>query len=135
MTPDDDASVPDECGLYRRILPSPDQVVPDENRGCYRVSSAPFLKKREMSVVLEDRLRADGREPSDALRNHPGQYLIRLGAGFVRAHGQIVVRNPQPDEPAHGDVIGEKPRRIARAFAAAACWVVAPPEACAEDMC
>jgi hypothetical protein len=135
MTPDDDASVSDECGLYRRILPLPNQVVPDENRGCYRVSSAAFLKKQEMSVVLEDRLRADGREPSDALRNYPDQYLVLLKAGFVRAHGQIVVRSARSDEPAHGDVIGEKPRSIARAFAAAACWIVAPPEACVEDMC
>jgi hypothetical protein len=119
MSPEDDRSIADETGLYHRIPPSPDQIVPDRNRGCFRLSSAAFIGKHEMSVVLEDTLRAGGRDPSDVIANYPGQYVVALTAGFVRGHQQIVVRTEQDDEPAHGDVIGQKTRAVARAFAQA----------------
>lgn len=135
MTPDDDPSITDDTELYRRVRPLPDQIVPDENRGCVRVTSAAFIGQTEMSVVLEDTLRAEGREPPDALRDYPGDFLVALKAGFVREKGQGVVRTPRPEEPAHGDVLGKKTRGTARAFAEAACWIVAPPDACAEDAC
>jgi len=131
----DDAPVEDETGLYHRIPQSPDQIVPDQNRGCMRLSSAAFIGKEEMSVVIEDTLRAMGREPGDILKNFPGQYLVRLAAGFVRRYDQTVQRSPTIEEPAHGDVIGRKPKSVARKFAEAACWEIEPPGACPEDRC
>jgi hypothetical protein len=135
MIPDDDAPVEDDTGLYHRIPPSPDQIVPDENRGCMRLSSAAFIGKEEMSVVIEDTLRAMGREPVDILANYPGQYLVRLTAGFVRRYDQIVRRSRTDEEPAHGDVIGRKTKSVARKFAEAACWEIEPPGACPDDIC
>jgi hypothetical protein len=135
MSAIDDPSVADETHLYHRIPPSRDQIVPDENRGCLRLSSGAFVGKTEMSVVLDDTLRADGRDPSDALANYPGQYLVRFTAAFVRSRNQVVVRSPRADEPAHGDVIGKKTRGVARALAETSCWIVAPEGACEQDYC
>jgi hypothetical protein len=135
MIPDDDAPVEDETGLYHRIPHSRDQIVPDQNRGCMRLSSAAFIGKEEMSVVIEDTLRAMGRNPADILQNYPGQYLVRLTAGFVREYDQIVRRSRTAEERAHGDVVGRKTKSVARRFAEAACWEIAPLDACPEDLC
>jgi hypothetical protein len=135
MTPEDDLTIEPETSLYHRVPDNEDHIVDDQNRGCRRLSSAAFIGKYEMSVVLGDRLAELDREPADALGDYPGQFLARFSAVMVRELDQIVVRSPLDIEPAHGDVIGKKTRSVARALARQACWIVAPPSACAEDMC
>lgn len=125
----DDASIGAETELYRRIVPQ--WVVPDHTRGCLRLSSAAFTHE-ERSIVLEDTLRDSGREPRDALGAYPGEYLASLTAGFVRQHEQIVIRSPTDDEPAHGEVIGSKPKSRRRILAEATRWIVAPDGACPD---
>lgn len=57
----DDDFIADDLPLYRRI---PDVwIVEDKNRGCMRISSGAF-GGAEMSIVLDDTLRASGRSPA-----------------------------------------------------------------------
>lgn len=114
--------------LYRRII-VPEWLVPDENRNCTRVSSAAFSPV-EMSVAIEDTVRAENREPRDVLASYPEDFLVALTVGLVEQHEQEVVRSPTADEPAHADVVGKKTRGRRRAFAAAAKWIVGPEDGC-----
>lgn len=78
-----------------------------------------------MSVVLGDSLANMGRQPS-SLAIRPGGGLVRLQAGAARAQQQRIERTPQPEEPAHGDVWGDKPGVTRRALAQAAEWEIPP---------
>jgi hypothetical protein len=120
--------IDDELELYRRVT-VPDWLVPDENRDCTRLSSAAFSAD-PMSVVIDDTLRASGREPVDILDRYPSDYLVALTVGLVREHEQQVIRSPIPDEPAHADVVGKKTKGRRRAFATAATWIVGPDNPC-----
>lgn len=130
MTVEDDLSIAAETELYRRIREH--WLVPDQNRGCRRISSAAFSHE-SLSVVVQDRLVADGRTTGSVLEHYPGEYLAALTAGFVREHEQKVVRTPRlepPPEPAHGDVVGKKNKPRQRLFASRAAWAIGPQDAC-----
>jgi hypothetical protein len=79
-----------------------------------------------MSVVLGSKLEELGREPHSALAGLQGFALASITAQLVRQLGQTVVRDPTPEEPAHGLVVGDKSPSVSRAMARAAVWVVAP---------
>jgi hypothetical protein len=120
----DDASVADDCLLYRWLREQ--DVIWDANRNRQRPTSAAFQNTTDtdqMSIVLGDTLADLGRLP-EALAN---PYLASLGAGYVRSIDQHVERDPLASEPAHGHVVGEKAESRRRRMAHTAVMVVAPP--------
>lgn len=62
----------------------------------------------------------------DVLTGYEGFGLVSLSAASVREQNQIVVRKPLPDNPAHGEVIGEKTRGVRRAMKRSAIWLIKP---------
>ncbi len=127
MTIPPDAPVPADTLLYRRIHPR--QLVADENRNCRRISKAAF-QDPQMSVALSDALEDAGLTPADVLSRYPDRFLASLTARFVTEHEQEVVRTPEKHDPAHGEVVGHKPRPRARLFSRTARWVIKPSDAC-----
>ena len=125
---EDDASVLPTHHLWRRIPPW--HLVPDSNANGIRISSAAFDNDPDgspMSVVLAEVVRESGREPGSTLQNLDGFGLASITVKLARDKGQKVVRQPEEDEPAHGLVVGDKPRSCRKAFADSSRWVVPPP--------
>jgi hypothetical protein len=129
----DDAPVVDDVDVHRLLNPALD-IDWDHDEGRWVVKSSAFQNPTKpeptnrMSVVLGDTLEAMDRPPEDARRAKPEWYVAALTAGFVRTEDQEVERSPTDEEPAHGDVVGDKKSRARRRrFADAARWVVEPP--------
>jgi hypothetical protein len=123
----DDPSVNDDVVLWRRVHPN--HIIFDENLGRSRPTSAAFAdhpNRTPMSVVISSDAASIGRTPADVLSGFKGFALAGITAGFVRSQNQGVVRCPTPDEPAHGEVFGSKPRSVMKALAKEAFWVVEP---------
>jgi hypothetical protein len=103
---EDDPSIPGDERLLRRI---PRSWVDWDEHGNAAISSAAF-KDEELSVNLESVMVRDGRQPADAICNHPGYGLAAITAAHARSMNQAVARAPLPEEPAHGVVYGQKKR-------------------------
>jgi hypothetical protein len=85
-----------------------------------------------MSVVLEAKMAA-GRTVESALGPYTDEFVVSLTADLVRSHEQGVVHTPSThpyDEPAHGDVVGEKKKPASRKkrFLEASAWEIEPPD-------
>ncbi len=120
----DDSSVADESSLWRRIPPI--HFVDDENTGKKRPSSAAFDNDKDgdpMSVVIA----AESRGKESVLKGHEGFALAAITAGLARSCGQILVRKPLAEEPAHALVVGDKPKKVRKKLAGGFVWVVPPP--------
>jgi hypothetical protein len=123
---EDDPSIPGSEKLFRRI---PRTWVDYDDSGDPTISSAAF-KQEELSVNLESVMARDGRHQADAIRNYPGYGLAAITAAHARSQNQRVARDPQPEEPAHGIVYGQKKcGGIASALRDGALWVIAPVRA------
>lgn len=90
----------------------------------------------EMSVVLADTLSALDRFPENLPMETPcaGEPEIwgvaKLNAGFLRNdEGQEILRTPEDDEAAHGDVRGPKNPKRRKRLKKHASWVVEPQKA------
>lgn len=124
---EDDPSVPDSEDLWRRIHAL--HVIQDGNTGSARASSAAFSDSGDgspMSVYLSSAVLESGRCPADLLAGRGGFGIVGVKASAVRQLNLGVARDPLPDEPAHGLVIGPKPKKVQRTLAKAASWVVDP---------
>lgn len=124
----DDNTILREHDLWRRIPPW--HLVPDSNAGNVRISKAAFeddMGGDPMSVTLAQTATDLGITHDQVLAGHEGFGLAALSAGTVRDRAQRIVRDPQPNEPAHGLVIGNKTDGNRKAFAKAARWVAYPP--------
>ena len=120
----DDPTIPDGERLLRRIHPS--WLIWDEHE-VPSISSAAF-KDPELSVYLESVLIKDGRARETCVEGYTGYGLASITAGAARSLNLIVARDPQPQEPAHGIVLGEKKRqRVAAKLRDGALWVKLPP--------
>jgi hypothetical protein len=120
----DDASISDQDQLLRRIPPQ--HLVFDSNKGAYRPSSAAFDDSPDgspMSVLIADVMLQEGRSPLAALKGHPDFSLVSIKAGLVRQCGQKIVRNPLPQEKAHGLVVGKKTNSVRKRLARNAIWI------------
>src|SRR4051794_11742609 len=107
MSARDDATIGDECLLYRWLRCR--DVKWDHNLGRHRPTSAAFQNTtdtEEMSIVLGDTLARDGRAPAEIAN----PYLASLQACCARAMSQVIQRDAIPEEPAHGLVVGDKSR-------------------------
>ena len=123
----DDSSIADDSILWRRIHPT--WVVADENRGGFRVSSAAFDNSEDgtpTSVHLEVIARAIGLAAEKILTPFVGYGMASLAAGQARACNQSVGRDPQPDDPTHGFLGGQKTKSVKKRLAAACLWVINP---------
>lgn len=76
-----------------------------------------------MSVVIDSELQLLGREPASVLNGHEGFALAAITIGLAREHEQKVVKDPTPEEPAHGLVVGDK-RKAKKKMAKEAVWVI-----------
>ena len=134
---EDDESIRDECELLRRIpLKKNLYIVWDGNEGRWRPTSASFENHPEgspMSIVLGDKLVAARRDPAEVLQGHESFALAAITAKAARMNHQRVARDPLPEEPAHGLVVGAKNKRTSRRLAKAAKWIIAPPNLTPAD--
>lgn len=76
---------------------------------------------------------AEGRTLESTLGPYTDDFLVSMKAGAIRAHEQELVHTPSTDpydEPAHGEVVGEKkkPRSRRTRFREASTWEIEPPE-------
>lgn len=126
----DDPSIRNECALLRRIPANSEMhIIWDNNLKRWCPSSASFDDHTDgspMSVVLGDELDAAGRDAATVLDGHDRFALAAISAGIARRNRQAVARDPLPQEPAHGLVIGRKSKAVRSSMAKAAQWVVAP---------
>ncbi|HMQ14583.1 MAG TPA: hypothetical protein PKC49_01295 [Phycisphaerae bacterium] len=122
----DDLTIADDAALWRLIHPT--WAVVDENRGGLRVSSAAFENSPDgspTSILIAEAVFTTRRGPEDVV--HEGYGLASLTAGQARQCGQAVARDPLPNEPAHGLLVGPKTKSIRKRLAAAAAWVISLP--------
>lgn len=126
----DDPTIGDDVLLLRRIPSNPPLwVVWDDNEQQWRPSSAAFQDQEgsSVSIVLACELERTGRPLTDALASHAeGFALAAITAGCARENGQIVIRDPTADEPAHGLIVGKKTRAVRKRLAKATVWIVLP---------
>lgn len=102
--------------LYRRVLPK--WVKRDEEtRAIVLRDGEPILQSWAfddldggVSVTMGDWLHLEGRTPADLLDDrHEGYGLIRLRASDVlEIDGLSLVRKAEADDPAHGEILGNK---------------------------
>ena len=115
---DDDKTIPDSEGLWRRIHPT--QVIRDRTTGAWRPSSAAFKDQRgELSVDL-----ASLTTPERALAETPQHSLAEVKAAVFRVKGYIVVKDPLPTNIAHALVYGKLTGAHLREIAGIATWIV-----------
>ena len=121
---EDDPTIGHDAELWRRIPPW--HFYRDPNDGSTRPSSAAFEDDSDhdpMSIVLGEECAG----PASVLAGHDSYALAAFTARLAREKGQKLVRDPLPDEPAHGLVVGTKTTSTRRAFAKHSRWVVEPP--------
>ncbi|MCK4340105.1 MAG: hypothetical protein KAY37_00085 [Phycisphaerae bacterium] len=126
----DDPTITNDAVLWRYIRP--EQVVADNNLGCYRPSSACFTDSSDgtaMSVLLANLVAVSNRHASDLLTGKwHDTYLASFTAGFARNLDLGVTTDPPvPEEPAHAWVFGKKTKGVRSRLAKAAQWVIGPP--------
>lgn len=129
VTYEDDPSISDDCDILRRI-PSY-HFVHDNNLGITRPSSAAFENDKDgqpMSVALKDELDRLNLSSDSVLEGHEGFGLASFKAGLAREFGQLIVRDPLPEQPAHGLVCGNKTKSISRKFAKGSHWEFFPED-------
>jgi hypothetical protein len=121
----EDAPIDDDDLVYRRI--GPDKVVYSEKGGS-RPGSHAFENKvpHKLSGQLASIVDAQGLTPERYVKGMKGHGIVSLRVGYLRGKGQEVRLSPELGDPAHVDVVGEKPRSLRREFATEAEWVVLP---------
>jgi hypothetical protein len=128
--PSDDAPVAPETLLYRWVSPQFIKRTEDGLKvsgGAFQNTTKP-IRTNEMSVFLQDTLEALDRTPESLVDATGGFGLVALSAQQVIDEEQTVQRTPKPDEPAHGDVVGEKKGSRRNRFAATCQWIVQPDQ-------
>ena len=123
----DDPSILPGDTLWRRIPGW--HFVWDANRNSVRASSAAFDNDPDgspMSVQLAEVLAQHGLNEGDVLHGHRGFAIARFPAEAARHCGQGIARDPQPGEPAHAVVFGEKSERTRKKLGKASQWQTEP---------
>ena len=132
----DDPSIPSNSRLFRRVPADTNHIVWDDTIKAYRLSTQAFrnLQKNPpaFSVNFECVLQDLGLAPDTVIKD-PARYgLVALPVDLVRQHHQFVEKHPEPEDPSHGHVVGEKPKAVAKAFILAVThgteiqWVIPP---------
>jgi hypothetical protein len=141
VEPYDEPRIADTDTIIRRINPE-HHVVPDENRGVWRVSSKAYGKssgpKLGMSVDIEALIEADGVNARSFVTTPVYTASIAFRAETARAVDLIIGYEPiidvpgLPDNPYHGEVWTREPsKRFSKsqtaALASSAWWYVELP--------
>jgi hypothetical protein len=133
-----DSPVGDQADVYRMIPVGSCDAVDGRwvfQSGAFDNSTPLNDKERddEMSVVLQDTLAALNRVPHDLPEETPCAGapelwgVARLNVGFLRNdHEQEILRTPNDDELAHGDVRGSKTPKRRKRLKKHAEWVIEP---------
>jgi hypothetical protein len=134
QAPADDAPVPDRTPLYR-LVPT-NQCEAREGQWIFHGGAFDNTSDTDdMSVVLDDTLRALQRAPDDLPERtfpDPDRWGVAVihDAGYLRDdEEQEIRRTPrteEPPEPAHGDVRGKKNKTRRRRIKQRAEWVRHP---------
>jgi hypothetical protein len=127
--PVDDETVDEWCRLYRWVSPEHwkrhDEGPPTIRDGAFK--NFPRKELKRVSIALEDTLLEADREPADLAPLGPRHGLAWIHAVVARKENQALERTPTADEPAHGDICGEKPTSLRRRLADQATWAIEPP--------
>lgn len=123
-------TVEDGDVLYRRVRWV--KRITDQRTGASRPSSDSFRDSTDppspMSGLLRSVVLATGRTVESLVPGDGGDALVEFEVGQVRGLGFEVVASPEPDEPAHANVIGDKAKRSTRRLLAdLARWTVPEP--------
>lgn len=98
----DDASIPNEESIYRRIPDKPDFYSPDLVTGERRPSRTAFQWDSDgISVHRGSILSNSGLGPSAVVRKE-GQEVFGFAAAAPRSCGAGIVNDPDPDDPPAG---------------------------------
>ena len=125
----DDPTIHDDAALWRRIPPG--HIVPDDNLGGVRPSSAAFKDHPDgspMSVLLAEIVTETGRGAREVLAGHEGYGLSTFSAGLARECAQGIARMALADEPAHAEVFGKKTHSVRKKLVRGSEWVLPPPD-------
>jgi hypothetical protein len=124
----DDLTIVNDAELWRRIPNT--RIIVDDDSGERRPSSQAFNDDDDgdpMSVYLAEVVLLANRSPESLLESFVGYGLAAITAGHARECQQGVFRAPTADEPAHAKVFGKKTKKVRRALAVEARWVLSPP--------
>ncbi len=119
----DDASIPNETRILRRVAPTQVKMAGD----IVRPQSNAFSNSpdgRGTSIDIWD----GDRQPEGTLAGHDGFGLVWLTVADVRAAGLGVIRNKIPGNPHHTLIQGKKTKGIQRQLATAAHWIKLPKQ-------
>ena len=127
----DDETISDDSVLYRRVPAQPKvYMVWNYNTMCWVISSQAFKNHKEnrlaFSVHLKEVVERLGLSLDAVVQDRSKFALASLTARQVREHRQVINRMPEPGDPAHAHVLGEKPGSVQRALATVAVWVLPP---------
>lgn len=125
---DDRGRIPDDAVLWRRVPAL--HVLPGVTPAEWALSSAAFEDDegeededlRHMSVVI-----AKDSTLERVLDKHEGYGVWSVRAGCIREIPFIIAPYPEPDEPAHAFVIGDKTRGRRKMLVRCGWWEVRPP--------
>jgi hypothetical protein len=123
----DDTTVLDDAVLWRRVH----HLFWQQVQGGWRISSGAFDNASDgsgMSVHLADIAVVEDRSLESLLPDPADEFgMVALTANHVRKQSQIIVREPEPDDPTHAEVIGLKPTKVRKRLRDGAAVVRLPP--------
>lgn len=131
----DDLSIANDCRLFRRVPMLAGGlhalIVWDDNLKSWQPSSLAFGahpdNPRAFSVHLESVLIERGLDVESVILDRSKFALAAFTAGQARQENQVLERAPEPDQPAHAHVVGEKTTKVRKRLKRCAVWVI-PPE-------
>jgi hypothetical protein len=133
----DDPSIPNDSRLFRRIPADTNHIIWDGTAQAYRISSQAFRNLQDnppaFSVNLDCVLQQHGLGPDSVIIDPTRYGIVALPVALVRTQGQAVERHPEPGDPSHGHVVGNKTSGVKKAFVRAVTqgqeiqWVIPPP--------
>ena len=121
----DDDTISNDDVIYRRIPER--QVTPDPNsKHGIRPSTGAFSDSSDgpLSVTLKSLCTV---APESLIAHMPKAGVAAVSVGLLRSLGQMIVRDPTPDDPAHVLIVGKKGKTFEKTVARTADWAVLPP--------
>jgi hypothetical protein len=115
----DDPSIPSEEDLYRNVLDT--CLIREQVSGRFRLTSDTFRDRSEEISVNLSSLVTPAQSLSLGIPRHLG--VVAITAGEARQLGQIVAKDPIPENPAHALICGHQTRSIRKQMAETARWV------------
>lgn len=120
----DDPSIADQELLLRRVPPQ--WILPDPHDPARFVVSSAAFDHLEMSIDLASVRLEHGEPLTTSLVGYPGYGLVAVTARDARDRGQMVCRDPLPENHAHGLVVGKKTSSVKNHLKRQATWIELP---------